>query len=482
MTRDWRDDRIEQLERENAAFRARVGELEKIAAEQAKLIEELRELLSRSSSNSSKPPSTDPKKAGARRKKVKSGRKQGAQHGHPKHERPLVGVDEVDKVVSCHPECCENCHGPLQDRGTAPIRHQVWELPVCKPLVTEFQQHAGWCQQCVHWTVAPLPKGVPTGSFGPSVVAMVGTLIGRFRLSKRLTCDALLTLFRLSISVGAVINCQNQLSEALAGSVAEASDHVQQQNVKNADETGWRQHNERAWLWVALSGAIVVFMIHARRSAEAANKLLGEIHGVLGTDRYAAYLHWPAQLHQVCWAHLKRDFQAIGERRGEAGRIGKALLEQERLLFGLWGRLQAGTLSRSTFQQQVRPIRETMLDLLVDGLRCRHGKTRRTCDKMLEVFDSFWTFVRLEGVEPTNNAAERAVRHGVLYRTICLGTQSEAGSRFVERILTVEATLRRQRRDMLQFLTQTCRAALNATTPPSLIHADPIPVALPIAA
>jgi transposase len=322
---------------------------------------------------------------------------------------------------------------------------------------------------------------VPTGAFGPSVVAMVGTLIGRFRLSKRMVCDALLTLYSLRISVGAVVNCQNQLSEALAGPVAEACDHVQQQSVKNADETGWRQHNERAWLWVALSGMVVTFMVHARRSALAANQLLGEIRGVLGTDRYSAYQHWPTRLHQVCWAHLKRDFQAISERDGEAGAIGKALLEQERLLFRMWHLLQLGTLGRSTFKQRVRPIRRTVLDLLMAGQRCPHGKTSRTCDKMLEVFDSFWTFVRVEGVEPTNNCAERAVRHGVLYRTICLGTQSDAGSRFVERILTVEATLRRQQRDMLAFLTQACHAAMGAAAPPSLIQVEEAALSLPLA-
>lgn len=210
-------------------------------------------------------------------------------------------------------------------------------------------------------------------------------------------------------------------------------------------------------------------MVHARRTAGAATQLLGEVRGVLVTDRFSGYVHWPVRLHQVCWAHLKREFTAISEREGEAGRIGIALLEQERLLFRLWHRLGEGTLSRSTFRLRVQPIQQEVGRLLAAGLSCGHAKTERTCDKMLSLFDAFWTFVRVPGVEPTNNEAERTVRHGVLYRKICLGTQSEAGSRFVERILTVEACLRRLRRDMLEFLTEACRAACTGSKPPSQV-------------
>ena len=474
MPRDWRDDRIEQLERELAEKdeiiaqqAARIAELEKRVTQLEQSLREYKELLSRNSQNSSKPPSKDERKYPKR--KAKSGRKRGGQPGHPKHQRPMVPSEQVDEVVSEMPKCCDHCHGPLEARDAEPERHQVFEIPPVRPHVTEYQLHRGWCRSCRHWTKAKLPAGVGRSAFGTSVVALIGVLMGRCRLSKRAAVDAMNSMFHLSMSTGAVVDCQNRLSEALAAPVAEAYEHVQQQEVKNADETSWRECCERAWLWTAISGLVAVFMIQARRSAQAATNLLGEAQGILGTDRFSGYLHWPTRLHQMCWAHLKRDFTAISERKGEAGRIGKALLEQEKLLFTLWHRVRDGTLSRSSFQSHVRPIRAQVLSLLIQGLRCSHGKTSRTCNKMLSVFDAFWTFVRVAGVEPTNNESERTLRHAVIYRHICLGTQSEAGSRFVERILTVEASLRRQQRDMLQFLNDACQAALLNSAPPSLI-------------
>lgn len=455
VARDWRDERIAELERENAELRRRVAALE--------------EMVGRNSQNSSTPPSKDLRKPKARPKKSKTGRKRGAQPGHPKHERPLVPAEQVDEFVELHPSCCEHCGGAVHGDGEQPQRHQVFELPEVKPHVTEYRIHSGCCERCRRTTRATLPQGVPNSAFGVTVLAVLGVLVGRCRLSKRAATEALQSLFGLKMSVGAVVDCQSRLSAALAAPVAEGSDHVQQQQIKNADETSWRQCNQRAWLWVALSGAVVVFMVHAHRSAAAAMQLLGEVRGVLGTDRYSAYCKWPARLRQVCWSHLKRDFTAISERKGEAGTIGKALLEQEKLLFRAWHRYRAGSLNRKTLQQHVRPIRQEVLDLLVRGLHCGHAKTAGTCDKMLGVFESFWTFVRIEGVEPTNNSSERAIRHGVLYRHISLGTQSESGSRFVERILTVEASLRCQGRDMRRFLLEACQAHLCETTPPSLI-------------
>lgn len=463
MARDWRDERIAELERENAELRREVEELRRRVAE-------LEELVRRNSQNSSTPPSKDLRKP--KRKKSKSGRKRGAQPGHPKHERPLVPVEQVDELVEVHPPCCEHCGGAVRDDGKEPERHQVFELPEVKPLVTEYRLHSGCCERCGLATRASLPPGVPNSAFGASVLAVLGVLIGRCRLSKRAASEALQSLFGLTMSVGSVVDCQNRLSAAMGVPVAEASDWVQQQVVKNADETSWRQCNQRAWLWAALSGLVVVFMVHARRNAGAAMQLLGEVRGVLGTDRYGAYSRWPARMHQVCWSHLKRDFTAISERQGEAGRIGKELLEQEKLLFREWHRFRAGSLSRKTLQQRVRPVQREVFDLLVRGLHCGHAKTVGTCDKMLGVFDSFWTFVRVEGVEPTNNASERAIRHGVLYRHISLGTQSDEGSRFVERILTVEASLRRQGRDMRRFLLDACHAQLWDTAPPSLIPCE----------
>jgi hypothetical protein len=284
------------------------------------------------------------------------------------------------------------------------------------------------------------------------VIATVALLQGAYRLSKRLVREVLADLFHLDISLGAVVDCQNLASAALEAPVSEAHEHVQKAPDKHADETSWRQGTQRAWLWVAVSSLVTVFMIHSRRNQAAAQQLLGRARGVLVTDRHGAYNWWPLWMRQLCWSHLIRDFVAISERPGLPGKIGKGLVAEAERMFSWWHRVREGTLGRKTFRIYMRALKRRVHTLLTDGRDCPHPKTARTCKKLLKVFPAFWYFVDHEGVEPTNNAAEQAVRHGVLLRKLSSGTKSEAGSRFVERILTVHATLRQQHRHVLTFL------------------------------
>ena len=468
MARDWRDDRIEQLERENAALRKRVADLEAIVDKLQRVVEDLQEKVGRNSQNSSKPPSSDGPATPARPRKPPTGRKAGAQPGHPAHQRPLVPVDQVSWLQVVMPTGCDCCGGHLQINPDDAVRHQVIHIRPTPPDVWEYQMLAGWCAKCDHWTRAKLPDGVPTGWFGPSVLATVAVLMGVLRLSKRATVEAMWGLFRVKMSPGAVVGCQQLVSEALQAPVAEAHAFVQQEPIKNADETGWRQGRKRAWLWMAVSGMVAVFLVHTRRTKQAARELLGKATGVLGSDRYGAYNFWPRRLHQVCWSHLIRDFQAIAERTDGSKRIGEGLLEQSREMFKHWHRVRDGTLSRATFRRYMQPIQRRVLELLAEG-RLLSGKTGRTCSNMLDDFACLWTFVRVEGVEPTNNDSERTVRHGVLYRRVCHGTHSESGSRFVERMLTVHATLKRQKRDAYDFVREACEAALARQPSPSLL-------------
>jgi transposase len=477
--RDWRDDRIDELEQQLKAALAQNARLAQQLKGALERIAELEEKLGTSSRNSSKPPSSDsPKQQADRKKKAASitkrssrNRKPGGQPGHQKFSRQLVPAAEVDHHHDCIPESCENCDAKLGDRDPSPQLHQVFKLPEVRPEVDQYALHAVECAGCGHVTRGCLPEGVPTGAFGPSVVAMVTMLIGVCRLGKRTVQQLLSDLFGLSISLGAIIGCQQLGSEALEAPVDEARQFVRHATVKHSDETSWRQGADRAkvWLWTVVTKRVTVFAIQRERSTDAAKTLLGKLGGVLVSDRYSAYSFWRPWMRQVCWSHLIRDFVAIAERGGTSTRIGDALLEEARRLFGWWNRVRDGDLSRERFQTYVRPLRKRVHALLTQGQACKQPKTARTCTKILQIFDALWLFVERVGVEPTNNPAERAVRHGVLWRKISGGTHSEKGSRFAERVLTVVATLRQQNRNILAFIRAACEAKLARTQSPSLL-------------
>ena len=432
--------------------------------------------LAENSRNSSRPPSADPPSA-VRLKSKPTGRKPGGQPGHKGVTRPLLPPEQVTRVVPVKPKICRHCGAKLCGDDPHPERHQVVEVP--KPIadVTEWQLHGLVCD-CGVLTRAALPEGVPTGAFGPRLQALVAGCTGVYRLSKRTTEELLESVFDVPMALGSVTACEQAMSESVAAPVAEAHDHVKQQPVIHADETGWREARRRAWLWVAVTQFVTVFMIHSRRGAVAARALLGDFAGILVTDRWSAYNGWKTRLRQVCWAHLLREFTSFSERAGAAGRIGKDLLECVEKMFDWWYRVRDGTLARSSFQEYMKPLRRRVRALLEEGKACDNAKTAGTCREILKLERALWTFVRVPGVEPTNNAAERAIRPGVLWRKGSFGTHSPAGSRFVERMMTVAATLKQQKRNIIDYLTQAAEAALRGEPAPSLL---PVVVAVPVA-
>jgi transposase len=304
---------------------------------------------------------------------------------------------------------------------------------------------------------------------------MVAYLSGQAHLSKRQIEEIIQDAYGASISLGSIVTAQQTVSEAVAGPVEEAQAYVQNQAVVNADETGWKEETvapgrrRKAWLWVAVTQWVTVFLIHASRGTVAARELLGRFAGYLVTDRWNAYNAWPVRMRQICWSHLIRDFTGFLERGKRSAPIGEALLREARKMFALWRRVRDGTLARSTFRTYLGPIRRRVERLLRRGTRCGEAKTEGMCVMILKLAPALWTFARVEGVEPTNNTAERAVRPAVLYRKGCFGTQSAAGSRFVGRILTVVATLRQQGRNVMDYLTLACARAYLGRKAPSLL-------------
>jgi transposase len=450
---------IQHLRQENERLRRRVAELE--------------ERLGQTSQNSSKPPSSDPPSAPPRVPRVPSGRKPGGQPKHPKHARDLVPPERVHRMVPVKPDRCKKCHRPLQGEDPNPLRHQVIDLPPIEPLVTEYQIHALFCDDCRILTRAILPPGVPRGNFSPRVAAIVSLLTSFYHLGRRTAAGAMGDLFGVRMSVGSVSNCEHITSLALKDPVDQARAYVQAQTVKNSDETSWYEgpSRKKAWLWTAFTQQVTVFLIRTSRGTAVAKELLGNACGVLITDRWCAYAWWPLAFRQLCWAHLKRHFQAFVDWGGPAAPIGHALLNEVTLLFTWWHRVRDGTLSRSSFQTYVIPLRRRVKTLLKQGSLCGHARTMSMCREILTLEPALWTFVRVPGVEPTNNAAERVIRALVIWRKICFGTHSPEGSRFVERMMTVACTLNQQGRNVVNYVTASVQAAMLGQCPPSLLPA-----------
>jgi transposase len=464
---------------------ARVTMLEVAIQRLEATVQQLTERLQQDSRNSSRPPSSDPPQAWAKRpRREPTGRRPGGQPGHEGHARGLMPPAQVDVVVPVKPERCRRCQQPLQGEDPQPQRQQVTEIPAVKPVVTEYQLHQLVCAACGEVTRAELPPGVPTGGFGPRVQAITALCTGAYHLSKRTAQAVLADLFGVSLGLGTIVTLEQATTEAMAGPVAEARAYVQAQPVAYADETGWREGPHRAWLWTVVTAWVTVFTIRPSRSGQVAQELLGDrFWGWLVTDRWSAYNWYPSWRRQLCWAHLLRDIEAMIARGGRSTEIGEALREQARQMFHYWHRVRDGTLSHTSLGSYMRPIRREVERLLEAGQTCGVPKTEGTCRDILKRRQALWTFVRHAGVEPTSNAAERAIRPGVLWRKGSFGTHSPEGSRFVEAMMTVVATLKQQHRNVLDYLTAACEATLHGEPAPSLLptHAEIQPLLHPAA-
>jgi transposase len=280
---------------------------------------------------------------------------------------------------------------------------------------------------------------------------------------------ALSDLFGVRLSLGSVSASEQTMSAALAAPVDEARTYVQQQAVIHADETGWREDRKRAWLWIAGTALVAIFLVHAKRGAEAARILLGTFTGILVTDRWSAYNGWALKKRQLCWAHLLRDFTFIAQSKGTAGSVGKALIRLTHKLFRNWYRVRDGTMTRTAFKRSAARLRVDVEFLLKQGVGCYAPKVAGMCAEILKMHAAMWTFTAVEGVEPTNNFAERNLRAAVLWRKGSFGTHCQAGSRFVERMMTVVASLRLQRRNVFDFLVKASEAHLHHQAAPSLL-------------
>lgn len=445
--------RFSAYEKQLASLREQVTQVDDLKAE----IAGLRERLGQNSANSSKPPSSDPPSYKRKPPREPKRRKRGGQPGHQGSTRGLLSADEVDHLVVLRPAACADCGRRLQGDDPHPERHQISEVPPVRAEVTEYRRHTLRCRGCGGLTRADWPAGVRQTSFGSRAQAVVGYLTGRLGVSHRDVVEATAALYGLRMSAGSVSAIQRRVSHALATPAEEAARFVRQQVAQHVDETGWREAGHLKWLWVNATRDVTAFeVLEGRGAAEAGRMIDVQAGGIITTDRYSAYNRLAARRRQVCWAHLARDFQAMVERGGGSAAVGVALLKQAGRLFKLWHKVRDDGLSRERLAAGMRPVRRKVKQWLEAGARSEHQKTRRTCANILKVERSLWTFVRVAEVEPTNNAAERALRRAVLWRRKSFGTQSAEGSRFVGRVLTAVESLRQQGREVLEYLARVC--------------------------
>jgi transposase len=432
-------------------------------------IAELEARLNKSPRNSSLPPSTEHPHAKPIPQRQKSRRKRGGQPGHPKHERTLIPPEECQAVIPIKPEACRRCGQSLDGNDPEPLRHQVWEIPEIKPLVTEYQLHRLACPCCQETTCGRLPCGVPQSQAGPRLVALVALLMGCFKQSKRRVALFLEQVLNQPCSPGWVVKLQNQATAALTPTYEELVAQLPTERVLGIDESPTKEARLKSWLWTFVAGTYTVFALRTTRAATVLQDLLTETFGgVVNCDR--AKMYWKIGRPQWCWAHLKRDFQALIDHPDhQVKRLGRDLMRPTCELFRHWTRCRDGTITRAGMLRLMQPIRKEIDSLLLRGVFSGNSKLVGMCEPLYKHRNWLWTFLDVEGVEPTNNASERALRPAVIWRKLSFGTQSAAGSRFVETILTVVETCHRQSRNSFEYLTAALQAHFADQRAPSLL-------------
>jgi transposase len=422
----------------------------------------LQERLKVDSRNSSKPPSSDGP-GGNRAQRRASQRKRGAQKGHPGSYRELLAEAEVDAVHDFTPvEVCE-CGGSVAVQGK-PVRHQVFDIPPVAAEVQEYRLYSGVCARCNRGHRAALPAGVPGGQIGPRALALIGVLGTRFHLTQFKIRDLLAQTLGLDFSVGAISQAHGKVAAALKAPVAEAAASLANAPVLHMDETRYPREGSANWVWAAIQPKLAVFSILPSRARYVALDLIGAApKGVVVSDRYAAYAYIDAGQRQVCWAHLLRDFTRISQRAGQPGRIGQRLLGLGYVMFR-WR--ERGKTTAEQFEPIMRRVRRA-LERGAAQTHCR--RTANTCANLLKLWPALWGFVEHAGVEPTNNAAEQALRGIVLKRKISGPTRSRRGDEFIARGFSAHETCRRQGLDLWAYLHRAVVAWIDKMPPPSLL-------------
>ena len=494
-SREELQQQVERQQRDIENLRDQLAEREKQIVDAEKQISDLERQLAgrkRNSTNSSKPPSSDGL-AGEQRprgRKHKSRRKPGAQPGHPGHHRRLVPTTEVSATEVLLPKQCRHCGESLPQKPAKATtegesrRHQVTEVPPVKAHITEYQFPNVVCGQCGKTTHAPLPEEI-AGQFGPQLTALVAYWTVVCRLPRRLVEAMLADVLGIEISLGSTQKAWEEVSQAVEQPVGQLQEQLPCEAVLNVDETGWRTNGDKRWIWTLVAHQFVFYVVASTRGSEVLVSLLGSVfRGILCNDRWVVYLTYHSGRMQLCWAHLKRNLLGIADyaRSPSSQQFCRDALAIVARLFRLWyrfrgdlrdGRGNPQPLDRQQLYIKSIPLQKKLLALAVAHLEDADREVRNMATALLLHFERLFTFLEEEGVEPTNNTAEQALRTAVQWRKISFGNRSRNGEIATARLLTVVQTCKRQQRHVLGYLTEAVRCHRRQTAAPSLLPCRP---------
>jgi transposase len=420
----------------------------------------------RDSRTSSRPPSSDPprtrrqRRAEARAKAREcwvGSAKAGGQPGHRGAGRELKPEDQVDEIVDHYPGPCGGCGRGFSVDERRPGgrfgRRQVAELPPISVIVVEHRTHRLHCRECGTRPTAQLPAGVGGSAFGPNLQAALVTPTARNRISRRGMIELASDLFGVTVSTGTVDAICQRASDALAGPHAQLHDWVLDQAAVHVDETGWRTAGDGRALWTLSTPGATLFRIAEHCNREEFHALTGPYPGIVSSDRWVGFEHLDPVRRQVCWSHIERDFRRHSEGLGEQRAFGEQGLQLTRQVFAAWRAYQHNHHDRDRLVSEIAPI-QTELRRLLEQASPKSRRTRwhrRFANNLLKVWPALWTVTTVEGVQPTNNPAEPALRGPAIHQKIRHGTTSPSGERFAERAHSAAATCRLQGRSLFAY-------------------------------
>jgi transposase len=415
-------------------------------------VDALEARLRQNSTTSHRPPSSDsPYKKPRQRPNAATPRKAGGKPGHPGHRQALLPPTTVHEL---RPERC-TCGNTTFAAMRPYYTHQVLELPPIELEVRHFVLHRGWCTACGTEHKAHVPPEYATG-YGPRFSALMGELAGTYGNGRRMVQTLCASVFGVSLSLGAIQKVIDRVAHAIEPHYMAIAARARHAAVNYIDETPWFLTNTLQWLWVMVSDSVAFYMIHPRRSKEAFAALIDDWEGLLVSDGYGVYQNW-VQARQTCVAHLIRTARSLAERQHpDLAACGTWALAELQRLCHMATAPPTGGEWRAWYARLCK---------LIDQYHDRADEAGRFARRLLREMDSLWVFLAHHGVEPTNNRAERALRFGVLWRKRSLGTASDKGNRWVERILSLKETCRLHARATYAVLVDAVRSFFHGHQP-----------------
>lgn len=460
----------EKLRRENEELRAELKAVKESLVKVEKLLASMQEKTSTDSHNSHKPPGSDGPKAKPRQSTPRTGRQRGGQNGHPGKAREPLPEGSETRTITVKLETCPHCNHDIPHSAITGIQvHRVLDLVKELTEVIGYQLEEGVCPHCQKAVKANLPTDAGMGEIGHQLRCLATYMRSQGRMSVGVLHFFLSEILRIDVSRGWVYECGMFVSNAVKEAWEVLGEEIRKADVLNMDETGFG-HKERNWIWVALSTRTVFFHFSHTRGFEALQVILPEsFSGVLITDRFATYKKLKEAMRQYCWAHLKREFIALSESQDvNVAILGQQLLMEQGRLFDLWHQFKSETINRSELRTSSAIILARIKKHLTLASKMDHKAANVLGKDLLSNWGKLWVFLRIDNVEPTNNAAERALRPLVILKRIFQRLPSKRGKQFFERLFSIGATARIRGVPIFEWLIEAVRASCEKRPPPAL--------------